>query len=166
MITLIAGTNRTDSYTLRVAEYYFDRLRALGAEVNLFSLKDFDVHYRSEALIKVEAEWLVPSDKFVVIIPEYNGSFPGILKTMMDNTDIRKAWWGKKALLVGLASGRGGNARGLDDMTNILHYLKVNVHYNKIPLSRIHEEFDNNGKFISENSKNIIELQLQDFLTF
>ena len=166
MITLIAGTNREDSYTLRVAEYYFDRLRALGAEVNLFSLKDFEVHFRSQDLIAMEAEWLVPSDKFVFIIPEYNGSFPGILKTMIDNTDIRKAWWGKKALLVGLASGRGGNARGLDDMSNILHYLKVNVHYNKIPLSRIHEEFDNTGKLISENSKNIIELQLLDFLAF
>ena len=166
MITLISGTNRNDSNTLKVAQHYYEVLKEKGVEANFLSLKDLEVHYRSEDLIKAEERWLIPSDKFIFIIPEYNGSFPGILKTMIDHTDIRRCWWNKKALLVGLASGRGGNTRGLDHFSNILHYLKVHVHYNKLPLSKIHEELDMNSRFAHTATQELIKYQVEDFLAF
>lgn len=166
MITLISGTDRNDSNTLKVAQHYYNVLAAKGVATNFFSLKDHEVYRRGEDLIKVEQEWLIPSDKFIFIVPEYNGSFPGILKTMIDHTDIRKAWWQKKALLVGLASGRGGNARGLDHLSNILHYLKVHVHYNKLPLSKIQEELDMNDQLKNAATLDLIQYQIEDFLSF
>src|SRR5690606_25857444 len=102
MITLISATNRNDSNTLKVAQHYHEVLLGMGVVVSLLSLKDVELHYRSPDLIKIEAELLIPSDKFIFVIPEYNGSFPGVLKSMIDHTDIRKCWWHKKALLVGL----------------------------------------------------------------
>ena len=42
-----------------------------------------------------------------IVMPEYNGSFPGILKLLFDTTDIKRCWWHKKAALVGVASCRG-----------------------------------------------------------
>lgn len=99
-------------------------------------------------------------------MPEYNGSFPGILKTMFDNSDIRKCYWGKMALLTGLADGRGGNLRGIEHMTNILHYLRVNVHWNKLPLSRINEEMDKNGVFHQQTTLQAIEQQVVDFIAY
>lgn len=166
MITIISGTARAGSNTLKVAEYYYNLLRQHTPDVHLFSLKDIEVHYRSEALVKIESEWLIPSEKFVFVLPEYNGSFPGILKTMMDYTDIRKCWWHKKALLVGLADGRGGNARGLDHLSNILHYLKMHVHYNKLPISKINEELLEDGTFRHEATRMNIEQQIESFLQF
>lgn len=166
MITLISGTDRNDSNTLKVAHLYHEILVSKGVSVNLLSLKELEVHYRSAGLMKVEEEWLIPSEKFIFVIPEYNGSFPGILKAMIDHTDIRKCWWNKKALLVGLASGRGGNARGLDHFSNILHYLKVHVHYNKLPLSKIHELLDLNDRIAHTPTQEAIKYQVEDFLTF
>lgn len=166
MITIISGTSRNDSNTIKVANYYHEVLMTLGAPVHLLSLNDVEVHYRSTDLMKIESELLIPSEKFVFVIPEYNGSFPGILKTMIDHTDIRKCWWNKKALLVGLASGRGGNSRGLDHFSNILHYLKVHVHYNKLPISKIHEELDLNNRFAHTSTQELIKYQVEDFLTF
>jgi chromate reductase len=166
MITLISGTDRNDSNTLRIAQHYYNVLMSKGVPTNFFSLKDHEVYNRSEDLIKAEQEWLIPSDKFIFVVPEYNGSFPGILKTMIDHTDIRKAWWQKKALLVGLASGRGGNARGLDHLSNILHYLKVHVHYNKLPISKIQEELDLNGQLKNAATLDLIQYQIEDFLEF
>ena len=99
-------------------------------------------------------------------MPEYNGSFPGILKLIIDNTHIRKCWWYKKAAIVGLADGRGGNLRGIDHFTGILHYLKMNVLYNKLPLSRINEEVSSDGKWLKPATESAIKYQIEEFLKY
>jgi NAD(P)H-dependent FMN reductase len=45
----------------------------------------------------------------------------------------------KTFALVGVGTGRGGNLRGLDQLTNVLHYLGADVVSFKLPLSRINE---------------------------
>lgn len=166
MITIISGTNRKGSRTLQIAQYYLEFLQRKKENVHLVSLVGMDVLSRSEVLLKVEADFLVPSDKFIFVMPEYNGSFPGVLKAFLDNTDIHKCWWYKKVLLVGVASGRGGNLRGIEHMTNILHYLRMNVHYNKLPLSRINEELDHEGRFLHQLTLSSIADQLDGFIGY
>jgi chromate reductase len=166
MITIISGTNRKDSMTLRIARVYYNLFLEKTENVHLLSLEDLNVWERNEALIEVEQRYLIPADKFVFVMPEYNGSFPGILKLMMDNSDIRKCWWYKKAMLAGLADGRAGNLRGLDHMTNILNYLRIQVFYNKIPISRIFEEMSLDGHLMKSETEKVIRAQVNDFLNF
>jgi NAD(P)H-dependent FMN reductase len=166
MITIISASNRQDSKTLQMAEIYYKLISAKYKDTQLLSLLDKDVFERGAAMKAIEEAFLVPAEKFVFIMPEYNGSFPGVLKMMLDNSDIKKCWWYKKALLVGLADGRAGNLRGLDHLTNILNYLKVNVHYNKLPFSRIKEEIDADGNLLKETSLNIIQEQIEQFLQY
>ncbi len=166
MITIISGTNRTGSRTLQVATHYYNLLQHLGQEVHLVSLVGYDVLTRNEEVKQLETELLIPSEKFIFVMPEYNGSFPGVLKALLDNSDIRKCWWHKKVSLVGVADGRGGNLRGIEHMTNILHYLKMNVHYNKLPLSRINEELDNEGRFLHERTLAAITEQVEGFVAY
>jgi chromate reductase, NAD(P)H dehydrogenase (quinone) len=166
MITIISGTNRKDSRTLQVANYYFNYLIQQMHDVHLLSLEGLDVLSRNEKLLQIENDLFIPSEKIIFIMPEYNGSFPGVLKALLDNTDIRKCWWYKKALLVGVADGRGGNLRGIEHMTNILHYLRMNVHYNKLPLSKINDEMDAEGNFINPLTLKAIEDQLIAFIEY
>ncbi|MEI8278430.1 MAG: NAD(P)H-dependent oxidoreductase [Bacteroidota bacterium] len=166
MITIISGTNRKESMTLRVAQVYLQLMKAKGADVQLLSLEDLNVWERGQQLLAAEQQYLIPAEKFVFVMPEYNGSIPGILKLLMDNSDIQKCWWHKKAMLVGVADGRAGNLRGLDHMTNILHYLKVHVLYNKIPLSRINSEIDKDGNLLHAATTKAIEEQIAEFLQF
>lgn len=166
MITIISGTNRVGSKTLQVANHYLKILKEYESDAHLISLVGLDVQSRNEAVLKLEADYLIPSSKFIFIMPEYNGSFPGVLKLLMDNTDIKKCWWHKKAMLVGVADGRGGNLRGIEHMTNILHYLKMNVHYNKLPLSKINDELDGEGQFINAVTIAAIEEQIKGFVEY
>lgn len=92
--------------------------------------------------------------------------FPGVLKLMMDNSDIKKCWWHKKAMLVGVADGRGGNLRGIEHMTNILHYLKMHVLYNKMPLSRINDEISPLGEWLKPGTLKAINEQIDEFIKF
>src|SRR5690606_34211196 len=122
MILVISGTSRKDSKTLLVAQHYFRLFKAAQQEVELLSLLSLNVWERNSEFLEMENKLLIPAEKIVFVMPEYNGSFPGALKSMLDNSDIKKCYWHKKALLVGLADGRGGNLRGIEHMTNILHY--------------------------------------------
>ena len=166
MITIISGTNRKGSMTLKVAKLYYKIMSERTEDVHLLSLEDINVCERNPQLLKAEEQLLIPSGKFVFIMPEYNGSFPGILKLMLDNSDIRKCWWHKKAAIVGVADGRGGNLRGIDHFTGILHYMKMNVLYNKLPLSRIHEEISGEGAWLKPATENLIKHQIEEFLKY
>lgn len=167
MITIISGTNRKGSMTFKVAKLYYKMVNERTDEAHLLSLENLNVWDRNNPeLKKLEEEILIPSEKFVFIMPEYNGSFPGILKLLLDNTDIRKTWWFKKAAIIGLADGRGGNLRGIDHLTSILHYLKMNVFYNKIPLSRINEEINSSGQWIKPATEEAINNQIEAFLKY
>ena len=166
MTTIISGTNRNDSMTMRVATLYYNLLKEKGADAHLLSLQGHSVWERGEDMLKLEHDLLIPSEKFVLVMPEYNGSFPGILKTMMDNSDIKKCWWYKKVMMVGVADGRAGNLRGMEHMTNILHYLRMHVFYDKIPLSRINEEIDKDGNILKPATEQVIHQQIDNFLKF
>ena len=166
MITIISGTNRVGSMTLRTAKIYYNILKELNEDVQLLSLENQQVWERGESMIALEKEFLIPADKFIFVMPEYNASFPGILKVMMDNSDIKKCWWYKKALLIGLSDGRAGNLRGIEHMTSILHYMKVHVHYNKLLLSKVTDEIDAEGKIKKADTAKNIRLQIEEFVRF
>jgi NAD(P)H-dependent FMN reductase len=166
MVTIIAGTNRPDSMTLRTAQLYQGLLLARGQDTHILSLENKQVWERGAAMLALEKQFLIPAEKFIFIMPEYNASFPGILKVMIDNSDIKKCWWYKKAMLVGISDGRAGNLRGIEHMTGILHYMKVHVLYNKVLLSRINEEMDKNGALIKPETEKLINEQVDDFVKF
>ncbi|HRO45138.1 NAD(P)H-dependent oxidoreductase [Agriterribacter sp.] len=164
--TIISGTNRPGSNTIRVAKQYFHLLEKKGILTRFVSLEGLDVNSRNDQLRKLEKEALIPARKFIFVVPEYNGSFPGVLKAMIDNTDIEKVWWGKKALLTGVSTGRAGNLRGMEHLTGVLHYLKMNVHHNKLPISVVNRLL-NGGKDIEDAvTLKVIDEQLEEFIRF
>jgi NAD(P)H-dependent FMN reductase len=166
MYTIISATNRIDSHTEKVAKQYQQILRNKGIDAKSFSLKNLNVLERNADILKAENEFLIPAQKFIFIMPEYNGSFPGVLKAMIDNSDIRKAWWDKKALLTGVSTGRAGNLRGMDHITGVLNYMKMIVHPNKLPISIIDKVMDADGTITDKATLLAIDQQVDEFINF
>jgi NAD(P)H-dependent FMN reductase len=165
MYTIISGTNRVGSHTEKVAREYREILETKNIQANLFSLKGLDVLHRNEAIKKVETEILIPTQKFIFIIPEYNGSYPGVLKALIDNSDINTVWNFKKALLTGVATGRAGNLRGMDHLSDTLHYMKMNVYYNKLPISVVNKVMNEYGH-LNDETLLAVNRQLDGFIEF
>jgi multimeric flavodoxin WrbA len=149
-----------------MATIYQELFKKHGVEAALVSLEDKIFWERGDSLKTMEQEFFIPADKFVFIMPEYNGSYPGSLKLMMDNSDIKACWYGKKAALTGVADGRAGNLRGLDHFTNVLNYLQVNVYYNKLPFSKIGDELSRDGRLLKASSLDCIRGQIAGFIAF
>jgi chromate reductase len=166
MYTIISGTNRPDSYTIKVARHYQQVLQDRHIDAALLSLEGLNVLERNPVFEKLENELLMPTQKFIFISPEYNGSIPGVLKSMFDISLIKKVWWEKKALLTGVSTGRAGNLRGMEHLTGILHYLKVVVHPNKLPISVVDKLFDQQNRITDEDTLAEINIQIDEYIRF
>ena len=145
MITVICGTNRANSNTSIVTRSYENLLKSKNQEVEVIYLEELpkDYVFHNDVLGNASPEFtetvrnkIIPADKLVVISPEYNGGYTGALKAFIDGV-WPENMKGKKVALVGVASGRAGNLRGMDHLTNIFHYLQLDVLPFKVPLSRI-----------------------------
>ena len=166
MYLVISGTNRIDSNTIKVANQYKYLLDQNNIPAKLLSLVGLNVLERNPAFKEIEDELLIPAQKFIFISPEYNGSFPGVLKAMFDISDVKKVWAGKKALLTGVSTGRAGNLRGMEDLTGILHFMRVVVHPNKLPISIVDKLFNESGMIGDHATMKAIETQLEEFISF
>jgi chromate reductase len=166
MFTIISGTNRLNSRSLKVARLYRLLLGSRGMEAELLSLEGLNVLERNPVYESIEEKVLIPSTHFIFISPEYNGSIPGVLKCLFDISDIQRCWEGKKALLTGVSKGRAGNLRGMEHLTGILHYLKVYVHHNKLPISVVNTLLNDAGEVIDEPTLLAINNQLDEFMEF
>ncbi len=172
-ITIISSTNRLDSNTEKIANYYLSILKNKTFHVDLLNLKELPESFlfsdlygkRSDEFQKIIDKYIEQQTKFIFIVPEYNGSFPGILKGFLDSVSP-KLWLDNKACLVGISTGRAGNLRGMEHLTNILNYLKVNVYHNKLPISRVDSLLDTSGNLTDAETKRAIDIQLNGFLDF
>ncbi len=166
MITIIAGTNRKGSNTKKVALEYKRLLLDEKVGSQILALDEQSVYERNEAFEKMETDFLKTADKFIFIVPEYNGSYPGVLKMLIDNSDVSKVWPSKKVLLTGVSTGRAGNLRGLEHLTGSLLHLKMIVHPNRLPLSVVHTLLNDDAIFIDEGTIKTIKAQIAEFLNF
>ncbi|MBC7850907.1 MAG: NAD(P)H-dependent oxidoreductase [Chitinophagaceae bacterium] len=163
---IISGTNRRQSNTSKVARLYEQLLDKKSVSHSYLSLEGWNWLERSPGFEKMERELLIPANRYIFVVPEYNGSIPGVLKLMIDITDHRTVWQGKKALLTGVSTGRAGNLRGMEHMTGILHYLKVHVHPNKLPISAVDKLLDASGTITEQSTLHAINTQIDEFINF
>lgn len=173
MTTIISGTNREGSNTLRLAKYYQTQLLAHGHDAEILSLADLPDHFISADLYGKRSPEFQPiqdritaTSKFVFIIPEYNGGFPGVLKTFIDACKFPESFYGKKAALVGLSSGKYGNIRGIEHFTGICHYINLHVLPLRIHIPAINGEFDENGQLFKEDTVKFVEQQVGQIVGF
>jgi NAD(P)H-dependent FMN reductase len=104
------------------------------------------------------------TQKMVFIVPEYNGSFPGVLKTFIDGLQFPGTFKNKKCALVGLSSGVQGGGLALSHLTDIFNYCGTHVLALKPKLSRIEENLTENS--LSKLYHELLEEQAQMFIEF
>ncbi|WP_231424784.1 NADPH-dependent FMN reductase [Pedobacter sp. Leaf250] len=173
MITIIAATNRPNSNTLKVAKYYQEQLKIKGQKTTLLSLEHLPADVlntdmygkRSPEFQKIQ-DLLTSSEKFIFVMPEYNGSYPGVLKVMIDAANFPESFYDKKAALVGISSGKYGNIRGVDHFTGVCHYIHLNVLPLRIHIPNIKQELNENYNLYKDDTVKFTDEQIEKFIKF
>ena len=180
MITVIACTNRIRSKGLVFANKYAALLQAAGAaDVQVLALETiptdwfFPEMYHPDrqlgSLFDIQDKYLRFVDKVVYVSSEYNGSFPGSLKLFLDAVSVRElnaTFKGKKAALVGLATGRAGNLRGMDHLADILNHLGTITFPNKLPISRIGSLLNESNEIVDADALAVMQKHAEEFIAF
>ena len=171
--TIISATNRPGSITFKLAQYYQKRLLEKGLEAGILSLTQLpgslietDLYGKRSAAFEPIQAIVTQTEKFLFIIPEYNGSFPGVLKTFIDACNFPESFYEKKAALVGLSSGKYGNIRGLDHFTGVCHYLHLHVMPLKIHIASVKQELDENSNLYKSDTLQFTDEQIDKFILF
>ena len=173
MITIIAATNRPNSNTLKVAKYYQRQLKEKGADASLFSLEHLPADVlntdmygkRSEAFQEIQ-NMVNNTEKFLFIMPEYNGSYPGVLKVLIDACNFPDSFYDKKAALVGISSGKYGNIRGVDHFTGVCHYIHLHILPLRLHIPNIKTELDAAGNLSQPDTVKFTNEQIEKFIKF
>ena len=174
MITIVVGTNRRDSVSQKIALQYQQILKEKNTVSDILSLKKLPHDYIISALYEnvgknkefnAIRERMNQSHKFVFVIPEYNGSFPGVLKAFIDGLDRAKALKDKKCALIGISSGDQGAGLALSHMTDILNYCGTNVLAYKLRFPHIGDVMTDN-KISQKNLLDKIYKQAQMLIDF
>ncbi|MHB9146946.1 MAG: NADPH-dependent FMN reductase [Candidatus Amoebophilus sp.] len=145
-ILVVAGTNHPNSLTSALAHHYAEILKNKSASAQVLELASLPPDFMASALHdncgKVNAfnqakSQMEQAQKYIFIVPDYNASFPGVLKAFIDKLEFPKTFAGKKCALVGISKGYRGGSFALSHLTDIFHYLRMHVYPLNLTLSRI-----------------------------
>lgn len=173
-ITVVSTTNRKNSLTAQVADYYAELLRQHGCHSHVLKLTELPNDFIVSSLYENRGtnpefnrlkKVIEAAQKYVFIIPEYNGSFPGVFKAFIDGLDFPHTFKGKKCAMVGVSKGPQGGAFAMSHLTDIFHYLKMHVYPLKPRLSNV---YDSQLKTILANDSyiHLLKEQVEGFVRY
>ncbi|MEE9391387.1 MAG: NAD(P)H-dependent oxidoreductase [Planctomycetota bacterium] len=148
-ITVLAGTNRKGSLSHRLAEVMADHYRALDCEVDYLDLREMGPEfldpeaYKSPAAsVSAMVDRFLASDGVVIIVPEYNGSYPGALKLFLDMLPDPEGFADRPVAFVGLAAGRFQGLRAVEHLQGVAGYRNAYIYPRRIFIGDSYKQFD------------------------
>lgn len=174
MLLVLCGTNRAEANTRKVATNIENLLRArTDQEVRLLDLANLKQDIFDPACYGDKPDWF--EDEFqqpvlnakgmVVVTPEYNGSFPGVLKYFIDMLRFPESLVGLPVALVGCAAGQFGALRSVEQLEIIMHYRKVHLFGERLFIPHINDALEDNGT-LKDTYQSRLEGLLEGFLSF
>lgn len=148
-IPVLLGTNRKLRKSIHVADWLVSEIRKRpDIETQLFDVKDFHLppdDYGQE--IKAQfPEWrdaIIRADGLIIVTPEYNHSYPGSLKSVLDL--LLKEYIHKAVGLVGVSASPFGGTRVIESMVPMVRELGLAATFTDLHFPKVQELFDEKG---------------------
>lgn len=145
-IPIILGTSRDGSVSSSVADFVFQYIKELNKfDTELLKVKDFvSIPSTGGSMSKdMHDKWQKTAgraDGFIIISPEYNHSFPGELKLMID--EILKEYEKKPFAICGVSVRLTGGARMMESLKGVISEIRGVSIRNAVYFSRAHKILD------------------------
>jgi NAD(P)H-dependent FMN reductase len=108
------------------------------------------------------AELVNRADALVIVSPEYNHGYPGLLKHVLD-TNL-KEYIHKAAGIVGVSAGIFGGARAIQNLIPVLRELGLVTIFWDVNFTTVGSRFDEEGNLLDESLLPRIEMFLDELL--
>lgn len=173
MIEVIAGTNRPGSNSLKIAKTVVEIYGELGAEAGLLDLQDMPQEvfrpgsYKEKpAAFHPFQERILAADGVHVVVPEYNGSFPGVLKYFVDMLKFPESFEHRNVAYTGLAAGVWGGLRAVEQLQMVFSYRNAYNLPERVWIPSVHKVLNEDGTLGSEQYRERLQKQAREFIAF
>lgn len=147
-LPVILGTVRKGRKSEKVARYIVELGKQLeGVKTELVDPRDFNLPgdgNDEEAKDPKYSEITARADGFIIVVPEYNHSFSGSLKRLLDSE--LKNYIHKPAAFVGVSSGPFGGTRAIESLVSPVRELGLIATFSDTNIPKIAEAFGDDGK--------------------
>jgi NAD(P)H-dependent FMN reductase len=151
-IPVILGTTRRGRRSAHVARYVASELgKRPGVTTELIDIAKMPLRTDGAGEdIKDAAfsEKMKNADGLAIVTPEYNHSFPGLLKHVLDT--CLEEYIHKAAGIVGVSAGPFGGTRVVESFLPVLRELGLVATFTDLNFSKVGEAFDEKGELIDE----------------
>jgi chromate reductase, NAD(P)H dehydrogenase (quinone) len=173
MITLVVGTNRPGSNTRKVA-LEVRRIHAeLGSTLGWVDLADLPpevfaptAYAEKPASFKPFSQAILDSSGLIIVTPEYNGGFPGVLKYFIDMLRFPESFERRPVCFIGLAAGVWGALRPVEQLQQLFVYRGAYLFSERVYLPKIDELLDAQGRLTRTDLVERLRDQATGFISF
>ena len=149
-IPVLLGTVRKGRASAHAARFVLDRIRQReGVETVLVDIATLPLRTDDAGEATKDpalSETLTKADGLVIVSPEYNHSFPGLLKHVLDG--YLKEYIHKAVGIVGVSAGSFGGARGIQDLLPVLRELGLVTIFWDVNIGPVGRVFDDAGTLL------------------
>ncbi|MEP6947486.1 MAG: NAD(P)H-dependent oxidoreductase [Acidobacteriota bacterium] len=151
-IPILLGTNRKDRASEHVAKWVHRKvLERDDIETQFFDVRHFDLpgDDYGTGIGHLFPEWrdaIVRADGIIVVTPEYNHGYPGVLKSVLDT--LLKEYIHKAVAFVGVSAGPWGGARVIEAMVPMVRELGLAVTFTDLQFPSVRSKFDADGSLL------------------
>jgi NAD(P)H-dependent FMN reductase len=152
-IPVILGTTRKGRMSLHAARFIWEEIRKReGVVTELIDIAELSlpVDDAGEAVRDPRfSEAMERADGLIIVSPEYNHSFPGLLKHVLDS--CLKEYIHKAAGVVGVSAGAFGGARVIEHFQPVLRELGLVSIFWDVNFGHVHKVFDQSGRLLDDS---------------
>jgi NAD(P)H-dependent FMN reductase len=151
-IPVILGTVRKGRMSARAAQFVYGQLQKReGVVTELIDIATLNLPIDDAGERIKDTRFsaaMERADAIVIVTPEYNHSFPGLLKHVLDS--CLKEYIHKAAGIVGVSAGVFGGARVIEHFQPVLRELGLVSIFWDINFGSIGKVFDDNGQLLDQ----------------
>lgn len=104
------------------------------------------------------------ADGFLIIVPEYNHSFPGSLKRMLDSE--YENYFHKAVAFAGVSAGPWGGTRAVESLVNVARELHLVISPDDVYFPSVWNLFDENGDIKDEAYEQRVKATLDTLIFY
>ncbi|VTS04782.1 NADPH-dependent FMN reductase [Tuwongella immobilis] len=173
MITILSGTNRPGSTTRKLVDYLATVYQSLDVTPTIVDLQELpaeaflpSVYEKKPESLKPFTDAIMHAQGVVIVTPEYNGGFPGVLKYFIDMLPHPAAFQKRPVCLVGVAAGEWGALRPVEQLQGLLSYRGAYQFPDRVFVRNCGAQLAASGIPVAEDLQKRFSAQAEAFLAF
>lgn len=169
---IISGTNRPQSNSFKISQFIQNLYQEKGERVEIIDLAQLDLseldgsHYGKDLPLNVAqaVEKINQADGLIMVVPEYNGSMPGVLKYFIDHWKYPNSFEQRPVCFVGLG-GMFGGLRPVEHLMQVFSYRNAFIFPIRVFLMNVWNIYKD-GVWKDEMSLQLLKAQVEGFQKF